>query len=101
MIFQSRDLPITCAFIFSPSHAPIHLPPCYAVRRFDFLTSTWYMYPPESTAPPLLQAAAVRVSPNAAIVFGGMTDQRQSSGAVLQFAVGRGAHAPHARTRLR
>ncbi len=73
------------------SQVPLqHSLPC---RRFDLLTGTWYMYPPESTAPPLLHAAAVRISANAAVVFGGMDDQRQTSGAVYLFAVGRGLHA--------
>jgi hypothetical protein len=61
-------------------------------RRFDLLTGTWYMYPPESAAPPLLHAAVARISPNAAVVFGGMNGQRLASGAVFLFAVGQGLH---------
>jgi hypothetical protein len=58
--------------------------------RFDFLTGTWTMYPPDSSAPPLLHAAAARISPTSALLFGGTDDNRQTSGSVKLFSSGHG-----------
>lgn len=62
-------------------------------RRFDFLTFSWYMYPPDSNAPPLLRAAAVCATTSTALLFGGTTDQRQTNGVVMAFSVGQGTSA--------